>query len=64
VPLCSKHHHLYDDQNQHFDLLPYLVARGCHTELVHAVAVHQVSLSHLQEQVTGVEWKPVGAVAA
>ncbi len=62
VPLCSEHHRLYDDQNQHFDLLPHLV-RGYHVELVHAVAVHQVPIRELLDQVTGVKWAPISGVA-
>jgi HNH endonuclease len=64
VPLCSEHHRLYDDPYQHLDLMPALVEREYQAELVHAVAVHHVPLGHLIEVVTGVEWKPVGAVAA
>lgn len=56
VPLCSEHHQLYDDQNQPFDLLPYLTDRGCHVEFVHAIAAHQVPFGILLEQVTGAKW--------
>lgn len=59
VPLCSEHHRLADDQNESFDLMPHLVGRKYHAELVHAVAVHQVPIGHLLEQVTGLAWEPV-----
>jgi hypothetical protein len=65
VPLCRGCHGRYDDQANPFDLLRHLVIREYHAELVHAVAVHQVPIRELLDQVTGVKWAPVsGAVAA
>ena len=63
VPLCAEHHRLYDDPDQHFDLLRHLVTRDYHLELVHAVAVHHVPIRELLDQVTGVKWEPRKAVA-
>lgn len=63
VPLCSEHHHLYDDQSEPFDLLRHLV-QGYHVELVHAIAVHHVPIRELLDQVTGAKWEPREAVAA
>jgi hypothetical protein len=59
VPLCHEHHRLYDDQDEHFDLLPFLVSRSYNAELVHAVAAHGVPVSELLRVVTGCQWKPV-----
>jgi hypothetical protein len=61
VPICRRHHLLVDDPNRPFDLLPYLVTRGYHRELVHAVAEHGVPLSELLYQVTGERWAPIEA---
>lgn len=59
VPLCRACHKLYDDQNEHVDLLPALVNRGYRVEMVHAVVAHEIPLRDLMEQITGVKWAPV-----
>lgn len=64
VPLCRECHGLYDDPSRPFDLLRHLVTRGYHPELVHAVAVHQVPIRELLDQVTGVKWAPIQLVAS
>lgn len=61
VPLCSKHHRLYDDKR--LDLLPHLVNRGYRAELVHAVVAHDAPIRELLQQVTGVRWEPVSESA-
>lgn len=58
VPLCELCHHLYDDQNTAFDLLPYLQNRKYHREFVHAVAEHEAPISEVLRIVTGEKWEP------
>jgi hypothetical protein len=58
VPLCRGCHERYDDLNDPFDLLPYLMAHGLYEETVHGFLEHGVSLRELMDTITGVKWAP------
>lgn len=63
VPLCSSCHRSYDDQNQPFDLMPYLV-RNYRAEIVHAFVVHEAPMGEVLRIITGADWAPAEMGAA
>ncbi len=64
VPLTRAEHRAFDEADprtgKRLDLLPYLVAHGCHAELAHALEHYRCDLPALLERVTGEAWRPVG----
>lgn len=58
VPLCRSCHKRYDDLNDPFDLLPYLMAHDLREETVHGFLEHGVSLREVMDVVTGQKWVP------
>jgi hypothetical protein len=68
VPLTRAEHRAFDTPNprtgKRLDILPYLVAAGCHAELAHALEHYRCDLPALLERVTGEPWCPVDAVQA
>lgn len=63
VPLTRAEHVAFDradpQTGKRLDLLPYLVAHGCHAELAHALGHYRGDLIALLERVTGEKWMPV-----
>lgn len=64
VPLCRGCHNRYDDLNDPFDLLPYLMTHKLYEETVHGFLEHGVSLRELMDTITGVKWAPAERSAA
>ena len=64
VPLCSRCHSIYDDQNQTLDLMESLIGGGYRKEIVHAFAEHDAPLGEVLRIITGTEWKPAELGAA
>ncbi len=66
VPLTRAEHRAFDEADprtgKRLDLLPYLVAHGCHAELAHALEHYRCDLIALLERVTGEAWRPVVSV--
>jgi hypothetical protein len=62
VPLTQAEHRAFDEPDprtgKRLDLLPYLVAHGCHAELSHALWHYRLDLVALLERVTGEKWEP------
>lgn len=53
IPLCREHHRAFDDHQ--LELLPYLVRKGYHAEMAHAIGAHGVSPGELIGRCTGPE---------